>query len=125
MVPVIAQIFFWTGNIYDWYTTKRIILDRERGKELNPLFAWIIKKVEKPGKDDMVDLGFLGKMHKAEIIMLLFKIAMGLMLYGFFIPAIGIAPVAYFWWAGAAFWFIALSNKYNWLGKIMNKWRNR
>ena len=117
---ILAQILFWVGNIADWYTTKRLVLDRETAKEVNPVIAWLIDKVEKPGKEDMVDLGFQ-KMHKAEIILLVLKVAVGLGLYGFFIPSIGIAPAAYFWWFGGGFTLVAISNKFNLLGKLIKK----
>lgn len=125
MAHIFAQIFFWVGNIADWYTTKRLVLDKETAKEVNPLFAWLIEKVEKPGKEDMIDLKFLGKMHKAEILMLVLKVLLGLFLYGIFTPGAGIAPAYYFWWTGGAFALAAVSNKYNLLGKLIKKWKNR
>lgn len=120
MELILAQLLFWIGNIADWYTTKRLVLDKEAAKEGNPLIAWLINKVEKPGKEDMIDLGFQ-KMHKAEIILLVLKIAVGLGLYGFFIPSIGMVPVAWFWWYGGVLTLVAISNKWNLLGKLIKK----
>lgn len=120
MELILAQILYWIGNIADWYTTKRLVLDKEVATEGNPLIAWLIDKVEKPGKEDMIDLGFQ-KMHKAEIVLLVLKIAVGLGLYGFFIPSIGMASVAWFWWFGGIFSLVAISNKYGLLGKLIRK----
>jgi hypothetical protein len=121
MIGILGQILFWAGNIGDWYTTKRLVLDKEEAKEVNPILAWIMDKVEKPGKEDMVDLKWAGKMHKAEIVLLALKLLFGLFLYGVFTPKSGMAPTIYFWVTGALFSLVAISNKYNLLGKILNK----
>jgi hypothetical protein len=124
MEMIFAQLLFWIGNIADWYTTKRLVLDKGTAQELNPVIAWMIEKLEKPGKEDMIDLGFQ-KMHKAEIALLVFKVAIGLGLYGFFIPSIGIAPALYFWIWGGILTLVAASNKWGLLGKLIKKIKER
>lgn len=115
---VFWQVMYWLGTIADWYTTKRLVLDKEAAREVNPAINWLIQKLEKPGKEDMIDFGFQ-KMHKAEIALLLLKIALGVTLHmkdaGWVTWMLSATPLL----------LVACSNKWGWTSKVIRWWKNR
>ena len=106
-MEVLAILFFWAGNLADWYTTKRLVIDRRTGKELNPLIAKLI--------DRMGTEPFCCGMVKAEAALLAVKVILGLILH------LIAAPAYLFWILGSMFAAAAISNKWNLLGKLINK----
>jgi hypothetical protein len=109
-MEILAIIFFWLGNLADWYTTKRLVLDRKVGKEVNPVIAALIDKL---GTDE---LGW--GMTKAEVGLLVVKILFGVMLH-----LLGVGALT-FWLAGSLFAAAAISNKWNLLGKLIAKFKD-
>ena len=109
-MEILAILFFWAGNLADWYTTKRLILDRKSGKELNPLINALIDNL---GTDELC-----WGMTKAEVGLLVVKVAFGVLLH-----LLGAGALT-FWLVGAAFALAAISNKYNLLGKLLAKIRS-
>jgi len=96
-MEILAILFFWVGNLADWYTTKRGAIDSKTGRELNPLMRMLINK--------------LGA--RASVGLLVAKIAVGVMLH-----LLGVGALT-FWLAGGLFTAAAISNKYNLLGKLI------
>lgn len=109
-MEILAILFFWAGNLADWYTTKRLIIDRRTGKELNPLIAALIDKL---GTDELCC-----GMTKAAAGLLAVKVACGVALH------LVAAPMYIFWVAGALFTAAAISNKWNLLGKLIVKFKD-
>jgi len=106
-MEILGMIFFWLANIADWYTTKRLILDKKVSKELNPIINFMIEKV---GTKE-IDLKFQ-KMSRAEAALLLLKI-----IYGVCLHFAGVG----FWLMGGILAGVAISNKWNLLGKLIRK----
>ena len=105
----LAIIFFWVGNLADWYTTKRLVMDRRVGKEVNPFMS---KLIDWAGLEP-----FCCGMTKAEVALLAVKILLGVALH------LMVAPAYMFWTLGSMFAAAAISNKFNLLGKLITKFK--
>ena len=97
-----ALAFFWVANAADWYTTKRLVMDRKVAREVNPVVNYVMNK--SPLSDEY-DLLFI-------------KI-----LFGALISIFGSAQLL--WVLGGLFALVALSNKYFLLSKLLRWWRSR
>jgi len=108
-MELFAIFFFWVGNLADWYTTKRLVMDRRVGKEVNPVMSALINWT---GLEP-----FLFGMTKAETALLVVKILLGVALH------LLAAPAYMFWTLGSMFAAAAISNKFNLLGKLITKFK--
>lgn len=94
-----SLIIFWFGNIIEWYTAKRVVLDHGIVREANPVMLWLINK--------------LGATWKAEAAYLLIKILLGVGLH------LIAAPSWIFTTLGYLFIIMAVANKFRMLNKLI------